>query len=474
MPLCGAEASLREKSRRKGGFFMHSDKSSGPRPGDTCGLRGPSDFWRSMLKRILTEQVELGMYLQSMEGSWLSHPFWKTKFVLRDAADLAALKNSGVPAVWIDVSKGSDVGHAAPPAPAKPVEVSVAAEAAPTTPAPTPAPAPAPIFPSPKPAPVEAHKAQAKVSLSAEIEHATQLMNRSREQVMALFGEARMGNSVDAEQCLPLVEEIANSVSRNPSALISLARLKTKDDYTYMHSVAVCALMVSLGRQLGMNEDEMREAGMAGLLHDIGKMAMPLEILNKAGQLTDAEFQVIRSHPVRGYQILKDSGGVTPAALDVCLHHHEKVDGTGYPKRLKGDQISLLARMGAVCDVYDAITSTRPYKSAWDPAGSIQRMAQWTGHFDPVVFKAFVMCVGIYPVGSLVRLESGRLAVVVDLNQQNLAAPVVRVFFSTRSKLPISVQTMDLSEPNAGDRVVSRESPQDWGFTHLDDIWRKA
>ncbi|MCZ8072610.1 MAG: phosphodiesterase, partial [Paucibacter sp.] len=117
---------------------------------------------------------------------------------------------------------------------------------------------------------------------------------------------------------------------------------------------------------------------------------------------------------------------------------------------------------------------TRPYKAAWDPAGSIQRMAQWTGQFDPVVFKAFVKSVGIYPVGSLVKLESGRLAVVIDLNPQNLAAPVVRVFYSTKSKLPIPVQMLDLANPANSDRVVGRESPQDWGFTHLDDIWRKT
>ena len=306
------------------------------------------------------------------------------------------------------------------------------------------------------------------------MEHATQVMNRSRQQVTALFAEARMGKAINTDQCLPLVQDIANSIARNPSALISLARLKTKDDYTYMHSVAVCALMVSLGRQLGLDDEQAREAGLAGMLHDVGKMAMPLDILNKAGALTDAEFTVIRSHPVRGYQILKESGSVPASALDVCLHHHEKMDGTGYPQKLKGEQISLLARMGSVCDVYDAITSTRPYKSAWDPAGSIQRMAQWTGQFDPAVFKAFVICVGIYPVGSLVKLESGRLGVVVDMNPQHLAAPVVRVFYSTRSKLPISVQTLDLSDAAASDRIVGRESPQDWGFTHLDEIWRRA
>lgn len=163
-----------------------------------------------------------------------------------------------------------------------------------------------------------------------------------------------------------------------------------------------------------------------------------------------------------------------PAAiLDVCLHHHEKIDGTGYPDKLKGEQISLLSRMGAVCDVYDAITSVRPYKTAWDPAGSIQRMSQWTGQFDPAVFQAFVKGVGIYPVGTLVKLHSGRLAVVVDQNPSSLVAPMVRVFYSTKSKLPIPVQLLDLSRPDSGDRIVGRELAQDWGFTHLDELWRK-
>jgi putative nucleotidyltransferase with HDIG domain len=206
-----------------------------------------------------------------------------------------------------------------------------------------------------------------------------------------MFNEARLGKAVDTERCLPIVDEVAGSVARNPAAFMSLARLKNKDDYTYMHSVAVCALMVGLARQLGLNEEQTREAGLAGLLHDIGKMAMPLEILNKAGSLTDAEFDVIRSHPERGYEMLKGSEGVTEGALDVALHHHEKMDGTGYPHALAGDKLSLLARMGAVCDVYDAITSSRPYKAAWDPAGSIQRMAQWQGHFDSNVFSAFAL-----------------------------------------------------------------------------------
>ncbi|MFY7865728.1 HD-GYP domain-containing protein [Roseateles sp.] len=411
-----------------------------------------------MLKKIATQQVQLGMFIQSLEGSWLSHPFWKTQFLLRDPADLEALLTSGVAMVWIDCSKGDDVR----PNSVAPLPFEVPAKEPQTPPEAPPPSTPAPAVPP------------ARVSLGAEIERASQVVNRSRQAVLSLFGEARMGRAVDTEQCLPIVEDVADSVARNPSALISLARLKTKDNYTYMHSVAVCALMVSLARRLGMDEAQSREAGLAGLLHDVGKMAMPQEVLNKPGQLSEAEFKVIRTHPERGFEMLKQGASVPEAAMEVCLHHHEKMDGSGYPHQLQGEQISLLARMGAVCDVYDAITSTRPYKAAWDPAGSIQRMAGWRGHFDPVIFKAFVTSVGIYPVGSLVKLESGRLAVVTDMNAQNLAAPVVRVFYSTKSKLPIPVQTLDLSRSDAKDRVIGRESPLEWGFPHLEDIWQQA
>jgi putative nucleotidyltransferase with HDIG domain len=290
---------------------------------------------------------------------------------------------------------------------------------------------------------------------------------------MSMFSEIRMGKAIRLENAASLVEDISESVNRNVSALITLARLKNQDDYTYMHSVAVCALMIALAKQLGLTEAQIKEAGTAGLLHDIGKMSVDSSILNKPGKLTDLEFEIVRRHPEEGHQYLLQAGGIGEAALDVCLHHHERVDGTGYPYRLKGEELSLYAKMGAICDVYDAITSNRPYKAGWCPADSIKKMASWSGtHFDADVFKAFVKTVGIYPVGTLVRLASGRLGVVVDQGARSLLAPRLRVFFSTKSNTYLPPVMIDLSAPGERDKVVSFEDADQWKIKDLERFWR--
>ena len=395
-----------------------------------------------MLKKIAVADLRLGMHLHRFEGAWIDHPFWRARFVIDDEADLRAAQACAVRECWIDTAQGLDVAAA-------PIEAATTVAAAP----------PGPIAPA----------RTRPTTMADELRQAAALCRRSRAAVASMFAEVRLGHALDAEQCLPLVQEISDSVMRNPGALISLARLKTADDYSYMHSVAVCALMVSLGRTLRFDDAACRQAGLAGLLHDMGKALMPIEILNKPGKLTDDEYAIMRSHPKRGWQMLQEGHGMGDAVLDVCLHHHEKMDGSGYPERLAGEQVTLLARMGAVCDVYDAVSSNRPYKAGWDPAESLARMASWKGHFDPAVFAAFVKSLGIYPTGSLVRLVSGKLAVVVEQNPQATTRPHVKVFFSTKSNLPLPVQVLDLSK--SGERIAGREPREAWNFPHIEGLW---
>jgi hypothetical protein len=169
--------------------------------------------------------------------------------------------------------------------------------------------------------------------------------------------------------------------------------------------------------------------------------------------------------------IAGNSNTLDPGVGDVCLHHHERFDGTGYPDKLSAEGISLLARMGAICDCYDAVTSDRPYKAGWDPAHALSQMATWKGHFDTSLFQAFVKCIGIYPTGSLVRLRSGRLAVVVEQNPKTLTKPQVKFFFSTKSGMPLRPELLDLSRSDCRDEIDCREPAEKWQFSYLNELW---
>ena len=170
--------------------------------------------------------------------------------------------------------------------------------------------------------------------------------------------------------------------------------------------------------------------------------------------------------------LLRRNADMHEAVLDAVLHHHEKIDGSGYPDKLAGAQISLIAKMAAICDVYDAITSNRPYKNGWDPSESLRRMAEWTrDHFDAKLFQAFVKSIGIYPVGSLVRLASGRIGVVTQQSGKSLLMPCVKVFFSTKSDLRIPPEVIDLSAPGCSEKIVGREDPAQWNFPDLNELW---
>ncbi|RMS79389.1 HD-GYP domain-containing protein [Pseudomonas savastanoi] len=388
-----------------------------------------------MLKKIPVAELALGMYIHKICRRWTNDPFWigLVEVMLDDVEVLKRIQQSGTREVWIETGKTR--------------------------------------VQAPQTAPAPSINDTAPASLDKEVLRARAICGRARNAVMAMFTEARMGQAMDVDNVQLLVEEISSSILRHPHALISLSRLKTSDEYTYMHSVAVCALMVALARRMGLPDDQVREAGVAGLMHDVGKMMIAPHVLNKPGRLTHDEFEIMKAHPELGLKILKENQPVAATVMDVCLHHHEKVDGSGYPHGLKGDQISIFARMAAVCDVYDAITSDRPYKKGWGVAHSIREMASWKGHFDDVVFQSFVKTVGIYPTGTLVRLESGRLGVVVEQSEASLLKPRVKVFMSARTGKTFAAQIIDLGSFADPDAIVKIETPTDWGMEEVDTLW---
>lgn len=390
-----------------------------------------------MLKKILVSELTLGMHIHKFCRPFIDDPFWieQVEVVLRDPSVLERIQQSDTLEVWIDTRRGS-----APSEPAPLLSADIEDDTTPT-------------------------------SLEKEVLRARAICGRAKQAVMTMFSEAKMGRAMNVQDVDLLVEEISNSILRHPHALISLSRLKTSDEYTYMHSVAVCALMVSLARRMGMPDEQIREAGVAGLMHDVGKMMIDPDILNKPGRLTPEEYDAMKYHPEAGLKLLDASLQLNSMVRDVCLHHHEKFDGTGYPHALAGNEISIFARMGAVCDVYDAITSDRPYKKGWGAAHSIREMASWTGHFDPLVFQNFVKTVGIYPVGALVRLESGRLAIVIEQNEQTLLLPKVKVFMSARTSKRFTPHVVNLADEAERDSIVKIELPADWDLENVDELW---
>ncbi|MBD8161261.1 HD-GYP domain-containing protein [Erwinia persicina] len=403
-----------------------------------------------MIISIAVNELQTGMFLHKLDVFWLKHPLVHNEMLLTETRQVRAIQESGVREVWIDLSRGR-----AP-------ELCIMAEEG--TPPSDPDPTVAYVSPS--------ADADSAVTMHSEMAQAQKICLAARGPVMTMFGDARLGKTIDARSTVPLVNDIAGSLNRHPAALLSVVRLKSHDDYTYLHSVAVCALMLSLADQLELDEAQKKRAGMAGLLHDVGKAAIPLAILNKPGRLTEEEFDLMKYHPVAGAEILRRSGAEDDLQ-DVAMHHHEKVNGSGYPHGLRAGAITLLSRMAAICDVYDAVTSDRPYKAGWNPASAMHQMASWPGHFDRKLLYAFVKAVGIYPVGSLVRLSSGRLGVVTEPGEHSLLQPKICVFFSLNSGKRLTPHIIDLASLYCEDHIIGPEEANHWPDIDVNSLWQQ-
>jgi len=397
----------------------------------------------STIKKISSEQLRVGMFLHDLDCGWMEHPFLRNRFLIKNEDQIQRVIQAGIHDVYIDTAYGLDAENAPTAEEVREqierqmVEVATQQIATPI-----------------------------RVSLAAEMGRAREIKDQASRLVRTVMRDVRLGKAVEMERVEPVVQSITESVLRNDSALLTLLRIKNKDDYTFLHSVSVGTLMVAFCRSVGIDEETTRLAGLGGLLHDTGKALVPDEILNKPGRLTDAEFEVIKRHPRDGWDILRRTAEIGEVPLDITLHHHERVDGSGYPDKLAGDQISTLAKMAAIVDVYDAITADRCYHKGMPATDALRKLYEWSKfHFEPTLVQAFMRCVGIYPVGTLVRLESGRLGVVVAPHPENLLTPQVKVIFSTKSKAYVEPYVVDLGRPvgaGGADRIVGHEDPTAW------------
>lgn len=417
-----------------------------------------------MLVRIKPEDVEIGMFIHAFEGSWFDHPFWTKHFCVETAEQLLRIRGSAIDGLVIDQSRSRVTTSEAvsPPQFTRPTAVE---EVAP------PFRRAQVAFGLPSTPPRD--ELRRKPGYNSECRRARRLIDKSRDAVIDMFDTARLGRAVEARRMVPLARSIGDSIERDTKALVNLVRLKEKDEYTYVHSVAVCALMMNFGRHLGLDEPVVQDLGVAGLLHDLGKVAIADDILNKNGSLSEGELHSVRGHPLAGHALLENSQGVPEAALEVCLRHHEKLDGGGYPGGLRGEALSLFARMGAICDVYDAVTSNRPYKAAWAPCEALTEMQGWTGHFDVPLLDRFADSLGIFPIGTLVRLSSGELGIVMGSGGEAWEDVMVRVFFDCETLAECDPFDRAVAPSAENPRIVGRDSPTFWRFPDWDMMrWR--
>ncbi|GLQ30924.1 HD-GYP domain-containing protein [Litoribrevibacter albus] len=285
------------------------------------------------------------------------------------------------------------------------------------------------------------------VSRKDELEKARKVHTKAKGLVNDAMKKALKGDKVEIHEFKEVANEFIDSVGRNQNALACLSRIREKDSYLLEHSVNVGVLMSILGKAMDLERQTLFEYVLGALLHDIGKILIPDDVLHKPGRLTEAEFELMKKHSTFSRDILVKSGGLPQASINVAYQHHERLDGTGYPGKLDHSSISLEGKMAAVVDVYDAITADRCYHKGMPPTIALKRMLEWTGdHLDKELVHLFIRAMGIYPVGSLVELNNQRLAVVEEVNEEDQKRPVVKVIYNAQYKRYVNIELLDLSK----------------------------
>ena len=385
-----------------------------------------------MKKKIPMEKVVVGMYVDSLGKDWMKHNFLRSSFLIKDKAVLQKLKSSKLKEVVIDTDKGLDV---------KPEKISEPDQKQQKKPQ-------KPLFPS---------------TSAADIKQAKKAFKMASKVVDDLMNDVRSGKALDKEKAKGSAEQIIKSIDSSPHTLTAVTRIKNRDEYTFQHSVGVATLLAGFARHMGdYSDDQIEEITVGGIIHDIGKVNTPDHILNKPDKLTDEEFVIMREHVTHSRDILQENGGFTQMQLDISLMHHEKPNGKGYPLGLKTDEISEIGAMAAIIDVYDALSTKRVYKEAWEPSHALKSMVEWgEGAFNQPVLMQFISYLGVYPVGTWVMLESGKIGFVLSLNEDKLR-PVVQIKLDLKSRRLLNDE-LDLSK-NKSESIQAVASPSQYGL----------
>lgn len=352
-----------------------------------------------MLRKVDAINLKIGMYVAELDRPWAESPFPFQGFFIDSDEDIARLRDT-CQFVYVDDMKGPELANSRL--------------------------RPRVLTPGKTATVCDRVNPAEKAAFSSDIQHVAQARGTANSNVTRVLNDTRMGKSVDTQESKAVVETLVDTISHNPNSMLWLTNLRQKHERTANHCLNVSILAIAFGRHLGLDAAELNVLGLGAMLHDVGKMRIPPLILDKPSSLTEEELKVVQKHPAEGYGVLKLSKQLSESVLDIVRHHHEHIDGSGYPDKLTGDQVSQMARIVGIVDAYDNLTGDSVYRTPLPPADALQVLHTESGeYYGSNLVQEFVRCLGIYPVGSLVELHSGAIAMVISSNPNSRLTPMV-------------------------------------------------
>ncbi len=398
------------------------------------------------IKRITIDQLEVGMYITQVNDEWAAETNLKAQGLITKPETVKKFQSMGFGQLYIDVEKGKDCVLGIPQSTIQKNHTNELANINPSL-----------------------HFTVPRVSFDKERETALEIRSRALELVGNVMTDVKMGRSFDEHAVHAITDDINSSLLNNPNALGSLMRMREKDQYLLEHSMNVAVLMGLLARSMGINGIELHELVFGALVHDVGKIRVAESILYKPGRLDLDEWDEMKRHVTYGENSLAQIEGLPKVVMDICAQHHERLDGTGYPRGLPANAITRHGRMAAVVDVYDAITAERVYHSGMEPTVALKKMLEWSdNHLERALVYQLIRCISIYPAGATVKLKSGHLAIVQEANHQQPDRPRVKLIYDIKRKSKLSPKVVSLSDSQIYGAIVGAVSAEDYGLNLQD------